>query len=553
MSLSAEETQVQVSYDGKVIIPTSRFSISRQYERSGDGTKRRKGWTFNLSGILLAFKGSPDEFGDFHDGPGYPDDPDPSDITGEKLFSNLTVKIQALSELFSTDGLLLEVTPPFGSPLKIRPRWNQLQYPEGPWFNNIKWDITGDCDYIDGIDDYQGELPEESWSLEHTDEVGRVYKLTHTVQAQAKARYALDGTVTPGWQVAKGLVLGNGYGGFRCTSDNDLVTASGHPFSDGQPVRIRENDTIYYVKNADATTFQLSTTVGGAAIVIGTSDELYISPVKLGVFDADLPNRQAPNVLDLTNQLYNYFRSESINEASGVYGVTETWVSFDNSENISGLTGGAAIEDFNVETNASADSGLTTVKLTGNISGLEIRDNVSRALISGRWACAQARATGVTDTWASALANSISGVTINPTPLTKTISRNTITGMYGYSFNFDTRPATSSPSTILSEIITVEFDNAAKIIAQIPVPNRAAGPILQDPNTVTQQSVTVNYDITVKVNYGVTPSVPSTNPYAEAISAIGHTPTTIYMVKDTPRWTKTNGKYSRTTTYIYQD
>ncbi len=87
MSFTPEETQVQVSYDGKIIIPTSRFSIGRNYERSADGTKRRKGWSFNLSGLLLAFKGSPDEFGVFHSGPGYPDDPDQLDVTQEKLFN----------------------------------------------------------------------------------------------------------------------------------------------------------------------------------------------------------------------------------------------------------------------------------------------------------------------------------------------------------------------------------------------------------------------------------------------------------------------------------
>ncbi len=561
MSLDPEDTQVQVSYNGKVIIPVGTFSATRTYDRSADGIKRRKGWQFAMGGTILAFKGSPDSFGIFQMGPGYPDDEDPSDIGEEKLFNNLQVKIKALTGLFSVDGQELLINPIFGQALRLRPRWDKLQYQEGRWFNNLKWDITGEADYIEGYDDFEGEAPEETWSIEQTDEVGRLYKLTHTVSAQAKIRYNVDGTSTQGWEVARDLVLGTGSTGIRCSVSGTTISAVAHGLSNGQPVRVGsyvgrttgnlDPAIIYYVVGKTDNSFQVALTVGGSPLDAGIEDSMSFGKYTLGMQDVN--KYKAQTVLDLnTSSCYNYTRSQNTNEAAGSFSITEMWVVFDNTGSPTGLVGGAAVEDFNIETKTSIDTGLTTVQLQGSINGLENRDLISRTLLTGRWTNALARSTGVTDTWAAGIANLYSGITINPQPTNKTISRNTITGLYGYNFGFDTRPATSDPGNILSEIISVDFDNACPIIAQIPVPNRVAGPVLQNPNTVTQQSVTVTYDITKKVSYGVTTSVPSTNPYAVAIAAIGSTPSTIFMVNDKPRWTPNNGKYSRTTTFIYQ-
>src|SRR5579872_2218092 len=58
------------------------------------------------------------------------------------------------------------------------------------------------------------------------------------------------------------------------------LTASGHPYVNSQPVRVRNDNgllpsglssgTSYYVINATTNTLQLSTTVGGSAVVLGT-------------------------------------------------------------------------------------------------------------------------------------------------------------------------------------------------------------------------------------------------------------------------------------------
>lgn len=73
--------------------------------------------------------------------------------------------------------------------------------------------------------------------------------------------------------------------GRRSTADGstDVITASGHGFADGDGVRVEaelitdslpsglDNSTTYFVRDSDANTFALASTVGGGALDIGDS------------------------------------------------------------------------------------------------------------------------------------------------------------------------------------------------------------------------------------------------------------------------------------------
>ncbi len=70
--------RVSVLYDGKSLIPGPYVGFTRKIERSADGRARQRGWTITVKGKAVAFKGSPDNDGNFWTGSGYPADPDAS-------------------------------------------------------------------------------------------------------------------------------------------------------------------------------------------------------------------------------------------------------------------------------------------------------------------------------------------------------------------------------------------------------------------------------------------------------------------------------------------
>jgi hypothetical protein len=484
-----------VQYDGKKIIPVSGWRLERVYERSADGSSRRRGWQVTLNGVLLPGKGSPDATGAFWTGSGYPPDTAAGSLGEDELFDILKRKKQALARLFSVDGLNLDVVPPNGGTrYRMQPRWGTLSFAEGREINHLPWAISLDCDSISPLDDADEHdqaknPPEETWQLERVDDAGRQYRLTHTVSAQGKKRFDASGAVVAqGWEVAKDLCLGGA-------------------------------------------------TAGGSSVS------------KLGY---QAPKADPTGLLSLSGfGAYNRQITHQIDEAAGRFTVNESWLLFDPADLPTGLTGGAAVEDYQVESRYAADTGLTSVTVSGTINGLEQRHPTTNAVVSSRWANASTRAAGITEAWALGLAQTVSGVTLCPRALSTTISRNRVSGVISYTASFDNRQGPSDPSEVFRSS-SIEFQNAADVIAEIPVPFRAAGPILQNCFTVTRRVVTVNIEVVKQAVYGGSWTVPANDPLALALAAIGYTPTQMYMIADSTRATLETGRWSRSSTFIFQ-
>jgi hypothetical protein len=205
-----------------------------------------------------------------------------------------------------------------------------------------------------------------------------------------------------------------------------------------------------------------------------------------------------------------------------------------------------AVEEHQTEVRYGNDTGLTSVTVSGTISGL---DDTGGGY-ARRWANAEARAAGMTPGWALVKAQAEVPVPLHPNPLSTTVARNKTTGVITYSAQFDNRPAPADPN-ILSHITTVEIQNAADVFASIPVPFRAPGPLLQPMGTVTQKSITIRTDVVVRATYGIPPAWPVINHLAKALSYIG-TPTQLFVANDSPSFVEESGRYSRTTTYVFQ-
>ncbi len=331
--------------------------------------------------------------------------------------------------------------------------------------------------------------PEETWSLEQADDIGRTYRLQHTVVGQGKQRFDDDGTVlAEGWEVARDLVLGGSLAG------ETSVTRLG---------------------------FQ--------------SDKLV-----------------AVGVLGLTSFLpYNYTRTQNIDEGSGRFTVNEAWLCFDPTSNLGDAGSGVAIEDLMVDTRYSTDSGMTTVSVSGTVTGLEERDSTTREFEVSRYDNAVLRFADLTGSVILARAQDASGVTLNPAPASTTVGRNKVSGVITYAYEYNTRPALSDGS-FLSENYDIAVDNANSVIAELAVMNRPEGPIFQDPNTVTRKVVAVTASIVLRASYGSPlPAPPSIDPLAlVAVYLAGATQ--VFLAGDKENWNERNGRYSRVTSFLYQ-
>lgn len=499
--LTAGVGRVIVRYDGQGIIPGPFIRLQRKVVRSPDGTLRQRGWQGELSGTLLAFAGSPLPDGTFHTGDDYPADPPYPDH--DEHLAVLIRKKAALAKLFGEDGKWFEIVAADDNTwgrtvLKFQPRWGQIAFDEGRWFHDIRWTAPFECDFIQPSDDgswadQDKNQPEESWNLEPTDETARQYKLTHTVTATGTNRYSEDGSgavVAHGWEVARDLIIAGPLAGFA-------------------------------------------------------------AQFKLGM---DTSQLRAPGVANLFGFAgFNYRRSVQVDKPAGKYAVVETWDCINpDAPGPSGLTGGACLEDFSVETRHDGPDGLTSVTVSGVIRGMEGRNNTTFGLISSKHDNMAQRAAGVTTAWLHGVSQAETGITLNPIPVTQVASRNKVEGVLTYSATFNTRVGPTIPG-VLSESLLIEYNNSCDAVVRHTIPFRVPGPLLQGLATVTEKTVTLRAEIRVQTGYGLpTPSPPAFNPVPYLLAALPGVPSQFYIVSDTPTWSPTSGQYTHTTTALYQ-
>ncbi len=263
---------------------------------------------------------------------------------------------------------------------------------------------------------------------------------------------------------------------------------------------------------------------------------------------------------------FNHMRSCSIDESAGSYGVVETWMVIN-----SGAAGvaGRAIEDFTVEVRTGLDNDLTTVGIQGLIQGLETRTYGTSpndfAITESKFVAASGYWNTIKDTArvyprAQLLAT---GATrpLNIRPLSKSVGYNPSNGTINYSYEYNDRPS-NCVSNAINETITITDTNPVDVFAEIQIPGRALGPILQDMGTITTRKRDINIDVMVApaTGCGTTSALFATNPssdvntiinlfYAELTGSYGQ----VFKHQDTSTWEPKTGRYTVSVGWTYQD
>ena len=207
------------NYNNKRLIPCPLVSITKQFQRTADGTLIGTYWEGTINGTIVAYMGSPDSDSVLWDQSGYPAD---ESIDADSRLGSIFRKQEAIRELFSEDGHSLEFQSADGSqPLRCNPRITGINFNEGIWFNVCTYTISFQADiiYINGQvygEDDVSYLNDASdtWTIDtqedYETETDRTYVLNHTVSATGKKVYDENGDLLSGlvaWEWAREWVL----------------------------------------------------------------------------------------------------------------------------------------------------------------------------------------------------------------------------------------------------------------------------------------------------------------------------------------------------------
>ncbi len=272
----------------------------------------------------------------------------------------------------------------------------------------------------------------------------------------------------------------------------------------------------------------------------------------------DMSHLNAP--LSTMNK-YNHMRSTQIDQAAGVFNMTENWI-------VSAEPSGA-IEDFNITIQATVDNPITRVNIDGRVQGLELRDWGTTGVLDQH--ITAHKYNDALDYWNGITSKRIyprcqlaalgaASRSLHPTALDHSVGHQITDGSITYNYSFDDRPL-ECVSNALYESIVITDTSPNDVFAQIVVPGRAAGPVLQDIGTVTASTRNVSIDVVVPIGTGCTASIlvgnaPSTEVtalltdfYTELTNNYGQ----VFKHQDTENWSPKIGRYTREIGWTFQD
>ena len=484
-----------LSYNGSYLIPAPPIEIKKVYTTTEDGRKAGRYFDIILFGKIEPGKGSPNSTGTFHTAAGYPTD---ENVSSDSYLTVMMKKYEAIQSLFSQNGKQFKIQGyDGGAELTCNPTVIDISEPKG---NVTSWAQLAD---------YQIRLRAEQIYINGS-------ALSHDIDLGSNHIEKFE----ENWNIE---TVDEIQRTFRLTHQ---VSAKGMTYYDPS------GNLRYAWQNAQ--NYVLNNNLLGI-----DSSRLYAS----GIINGGLLYNSGGASINNSLTPFNYLRANNVSETAGTFTVTETWICFDPG------SGAYAIEEFQVDTRESIENSLTEVTIQGNIKGLEYRNNSGYFnVISDRWTNAQSKFSQVQSVLFSR-ASTISSITLNPTPVQKIVSRNSIQGNISYNYSYNNR-ATPYTSGALSEVISITFENPADVFAEIPIIGQAAGPIIQGMATYTSRKKNLSIEIVTspRVYGGGTPTMPDTTALLVANIPTG---TVVKKSRDIETFND-KGRYSRSVSWTYR-
>jgi len=335
-----------LSGNTRKLMPTPFVSVSKEYQKAGDGEMLGCTYNISLTGTIVAHKGSPQS-----DGGWITTDVNESIALADNKHKSVLNKIKAISNLFSSDnnGGLLAVdftdgTDGFSAHVEIESvdfsEGNNLVQKTGYAIGLKAYVLYGPNGQTDDSEEfpYHIQSAEESWDITETDEqtltmdalvgvsdVKKVYQITHSMSATGKTKW--DDTVD--WGRLEQVQGGEAW--------QQALLYLMHKM--GSPLGV----------------------VGGVAGGYATEQD-FDNPVItdiIGIYGMNIP-------AGVGYQGFDYGRTQTIDKKGGSVSVTETWL----------LAASAAgvVETLDISVSAadgtsSGESGTNNITLSGTIRG----------------------------------------------------------------------------------------------------------------------------------------------------------------------------------------
>lgn len=495
---------------GRKITPAPLVTISKNYEINSEGTKRGTTYSITLTGTLIPFRGSPSgNFTDIEDSfwtlSGDP--PDQTVVGGNEDFNRLLRKQEALRWLFSEDGGSLEWQPADGQPpVKCFPKILSVNFSEGQWVNRVDYTIELEAPWIliNGIlpieDSFSTDLISssvETWSFEEIQgRENQQHRVIHEVNAQGVLGYDGVGDFfenKQAWEHAKDFVDARVSG----IIDDDIMFAAlgatNKTFGrNTRVIRIDKDGGTYGVTEewllSDFTTYeeeQFTVDYIQAQDEFNVTYQGVIHGVFQGSKDGEISNINTaklavPSIATakaITLGRVNPFLDGksipdfpdkdtiAINKQDGTVTFTFQWNTSDED---------TAFISEEAQIAFSLDNLLNTLTFTETIEGKgpisERLDNAEELVSSDSDALTQAK--------------SLTNTTLDFFLASVVKSFNQRTGVIRSSWTWTDRDEHSEETTIQTQ-------KAVSVLAIIPIPGRAAGPIIQDMDTIGSEITTV--------------------------------------------------------------
>ena len=489
------------------LIPAPFVNISKDYNKTSDGKKIGSTYTINLEGTILPDKGSPHSDATFYtsaDGsPNSSSKYNSETVLADQIQQSLFHKSQAIRKLFSTEGKKLSIlTWQSGNPgFKCFPRVNSISIDDNRYSGPLTYSVSLEADEIFMQDPSQATLAEEDWrksSINIVAESGQSFSDNfHTGGSHTdplKKIYVSD--ASEGWDVSdNGVVKGVANTTTGAANQSRTFSVSHSISSNGKRAYGKLGLIREPWENAKMWVEARLTPNPSQFPIDSTRVEDLLSSTNEG-FDWD-PGVFSNSTLPSLYVAYNYTRSNQIDKTSGGYSCTESWMMSDFVDNNQNVT-----EDINVDTSHDHATNITSVTINGTITGLETMSSFGSTANISKWTNANARFStlianeGTESSPIAAMAASLSGKTLKYQPLSRSIAKNQVAGTITFSFTFNNRTNNLGMSiTPVSESLNVSVTYDTDKFAAIDVPGRTAGPVLQNMNTVSIASKSVNAEV----------------------------------------------------------
>lgn len=461
-----------VTYNAQRLIPAPFVRISKSPQTTGDGIKLGTTYNIVVNGTILAERGSPNSSGVFHTGVDYPSD---ENILDSARLDAVSRKIEALKQLFSTDGQVFSFqSANMATPITCNPRIKNVDLPDELWYQSFDYTITMEADVLYGTTILNDERfteyisdANESWDINESD-VPLTFSLNHSVSAVGKSFYSTSGTLdVPAWQYAKryvygrlgyqsryfvGSILGSGFISFtgltpfnyRVTENiDDLAGSYGVTESWVMSSGIATEDyTIRVSTNNDDSQKTVQASVDGS--IRGYYTNLWDYTTSYSNAVSYLNNVVKPNIPVRISGVatgLNYISSTITYDR--IHGILNYSYDYDNRPNTNGTS-----EEYSISQSFSYDNYVTSINIDGKITGLL---SASESLQSLKMDRALARWDVVKPLLYSRAIVYVTGIdNIRSTPASKNSVFNPVEGsvQYNYSFNNRTPNAASDEYSV---------------------------------------------------------------------------------------------------------